>query len=37
MKVLEKCGYLKEGLFKKAAIKNGILLDEHRYGYVVDP
>ncbi len=31
MKVLEKNGYEKDGVFKKAIIKNGIICDEHRY------
>lgn len=31
MKVLEKNGYQKEGVFKKAVWKNGQFWDEHRY------
>jgi [ribosomal protein S5]-alanine N-acetyltransferase len=31
MKVLEKCGYTKDGIFKKAVFKNGVILDEHKY------
>lgn len=31
MKVLEKNGYHKEGIFKKALIKNEQIWDEHRY------
>lgn len=31
MKVLEKNGYKKEGIFKKAIFKNKALYDEHRY------
>ena len=31
MKVLEKNGYKKEGIFKKAVFKNGKMYDEHRY------
>ncbi len=31
MRVLEKNGYLKEGILRKAVYKNGRLLDEHRY------
>ena len=31
MKVLEKNGYLEEGIFKKAIFKNGKMWDEHRY------
>lgn len=32
MKALEKCGFQKEGVFRKAVIKNGVFLDEQRYG-----
>ncbi len=31
MKVMEKNGYKKEAVFKKAIIKNDEILDEHRY------
>ena len=31
MKVLEKCGYNKEGVFEKAILKNGQIWNEHRY------
>ncbi len=31
MKVLEKNGYKKEGVFKKAIFKNDKVLDEHKY------
>ena len=31
MKVLEKCGYKKDGVFEKAVIKNGQIWNEHRY------
>jgi ribosomal-protein-alanine N-acetyltransferase len=31
MKVLEKNGYKKEGVFEKAVFKNGQIWDEHRY------
>ncbi len=31
MRVLEKAGYQKEGIFKNAIIKNGEVLDEHVY------
>ncbi len=31
MKVLEKNGYIKEGIFQKAVIKNDQVIDEHRY------
>lgn len=34
MKVLEKNGFEKEGVFKKAVMKNGIIWDEHRFGLV---
>ncbi len=30
-RVLEKCGYQKEGVFRKAVLKNGKLYDEIRY------
>lgn len=32
MRVLEKAGFQKEGVFTKAILKNGKILDEHRYG-----
>ncbi|CAN5426398.1 GNAT family N-acetyltransferase [soil metagenome] len=31
MRVLEKAGYVKEGVMKNAIIKNGVVLDEHIY------
>jgi RimJ/RimL family protein N-acetyltransferase len=31
MKVLEKNGFQKEGIFRHAVIKNGRICDEHRY------
>lgn len=31
MRVLEKNGYQKDGIFKKAVFKNGKIWDEHRY------
>ena len=31
MRVLEKCGYKKEGVFKRSIFKNDKLWDEHRY------
>ena len=31
MRVLEKNGYTREGIFRMAVIKNGVLCDEHRY------
>jgi RimJ/RimL family protein N-acetyltransferase len=34
VRVLEKCGFEQEGLFKRSLIKNGILLDEYRYGLI---
>jgi RimJ/RimL family protein N-acetyltransferase len=35
MRVLEKNGFLKEGISRKAVIKNGQLYDEHKYGKVI--
>jgi len=34
MKVLEKNGYKKEGVFEKAIIKNGQILNEHRFSKI---
>jgi len=34
MRVLEKAGFIKEGIARNAIIKNGIVLDEHCYGLV---
>ncbi len=34
MKVLEKNGYQKEGIFRKAIFKNGSIWDEHRYSII---
>ena len=34
MKVLEKNGYHKEGIFKKSITKHGKLWDEHRYAII---
>jgi ribosomal-protein-alanine N-acetyltransferase len=34
MRVLEKCGFIKEGIGKKAIFKNGELYDEHVYAIV---
>ena len=31
MRVLEKNGYEKEGVFKRSVFKNGQIWDEHRY------
>ncbi|WP_109299124.1 GNAT family N-acetyltransferase [Aquimarina sp. AU474] len=36
MKVLEKGGFLKEGISKKAILKNDQIWDEHRY-YMLNP
>jgi RimJ/RimL family protein N-acetyltransferase len=36
MKVLEKCGYKKDGVFGKAILKNGMIWDEHRYFKIND-
>lgn len=34
MKVLEKCGFQKEGIARNALIKNGKIWDEHRYAII---
>ncbi len=34
MRVLERNGYVKEGVFKKAVIKNGVICDDHHYAIV---
>jgi ribosomal-protein-alanine N-acetyltransferase len=34
MRVLEKAGFIKEGILKSSIIKNGLILDEHIYGLV---
>jgi RimJ/RimL family protein N-acetyltransferase len=34
MRVLEKAGFVKEGVFKNSIIKNGVILDEHIYAFV---
>lgn len=34
MRVLEKAGFMKEGILKSSVIKNGVILDEHVYGLV---
>ena len=34
MKVLEKNGYKKDGVFEKSIIKDGKIIDEHRYSKV---
>ncbi|MCG2460342.1 GNAT family N-acetyltransferase [Flavobacteriaceae bacterium F89] len=36
MRVLEKNGFLNEGIAKKAVFKNGKFWDEHRYALVTD-
>ena len=33
-KVLEKCGFTHEGVFKNAIIKNGKVIHEYRYGII---
>jgi len=37
MRVLEKCGYQKEGVFKNAIWKNQEFWDEHRYALLKNP
>ena len=34
MHVLEKAGFIKEGILKNSMVKNGVILDEHVYGLV---
>ena len=34
MRVLEKNGYTKDGVFKKSIFKNGKIWDEHRYSII---
>ena len=34
MRVLEKNGFVKEGIAKKEAVKNGVIIDVHRYAIV---
>jgi RimJ/RimL family protein N-acetyltransferase len=34
MRVLEKAGYIKEGILKNNIVKKGLILDEHIYGFV---
>lgn len=34
MRVLEKCGFKKEGIFEKSVIKNGAFFDEVRYAKI---
>jgi ribosomal-protein-alanine N-acetyltransferase len=34
MHVLEKAGFVKEGILKNSMVKNGVILDEHVYGLV---
>jgi ribosomal-protein-alanine N-acetyltransferase len=35
IRLLEKCGYVREGFLKKSAIKDGVVLDQYLYGYTV--
>ena len=37
IRVLEKAGYECEGIMRKSAIKNGVVLDQALYAYVHDP
>lgn len=34
MRVLEKCGFKNEGVFEKAVVKNGKILNEHRFAKI---
>ena len=34
MRVLEKAGYVKEGVMRNAVIKNGVIMDEHLYAII---
>ncbi len=34
MRVLEKCGYKKEGIFRKSVIKNDRIFDEHQFAII---
>lgn len=34
MRVLEKAGFIKEGVLRNAIVKNGLVMDEHIYGRV---
>jgi len=34
MRVLEKCGFIREGILKKAIIKKGMIYDEFRYAKI---
>lgn len=34
MRVLEKAGFVREGIAKKALVKNGIIRDEHRFAII---
>lgn len=34
MRVLEKCGFEKEGIAKRSVIKNGKVRDQHRFAYI---
>jgi len=35
-KVLEKCGFMQEGTSKKSITKNNAIIDEYRYGIVIE-
>ena len=35
-RVLEKCGFRKEGIFRKSICKNGIMYDEIRYALILE-
>lgn len=34
MRVLEKAGYIKEGVLRNAVIKQGVVMDEHLYAFL---
>ena len=36
-RVLEKAGYLLEGRLRRSAIKDGVIVDQLQYAYVVEP
>jgi RimJ/RimL family protein N-acetyltransferase len=36
MRVLEKCGFKREAVHKKAIIKKGLIYDEIRYAKIID-
>jgi RimJ/RimL family protein N-acetyltransferase len=35
-RVLEKCGFRKEGIFRKSICKNGKMYDEIRYALILE-